>query len=210
MKFINYLLSILILTSILPDLSGQIRENKHHFLMYVTAPTVTNIEDVKSNELDIGEQAWTFEMGVETKLFGLIGISGGLGYGSIKDHNSFSQNTTWGVLESSFSILTYDFKAGMWTPELDLLKKRSLKVSAGLSMGYEGFSGRREIVNCEDCQVEKYKFKGGFFVEPEISFFFYHDLIGLGTSYRYYFGNIDLMNSWTILKIMVRMDLINN
>lgn len=208
-SFSRILILLLLMLMVMPDAQSQDEKKKHHIIMYFTAPTKTTIDIAKANSLDIGDQAWTMEVGVETKLFGRIGISGGLGYGAVKDNNSFSQNTTWGQLESSFSTLTYDFKVGIWTPELDLLKEGKLHFSGGASLGYEGFSGRREIVNCEDCKVEKFEFEGGIFVEPEINFFFYQDLIGLGTSYRYFFGENDIKTSWTILKIMVRMDLLN-
>jgi len=205
--FLNVL--IFLLTTIHPDALCQEQEGKHQLIMYMTAPTMTTIRDGKSDDLDIGNKAWMAEIGICTKLYHLIGISGALGYGSIKDYNTFTQSTTWGDLESSFTTLSYDFKAGIWTPELGLIKDRKLNVSAGTSIGVEGFSGRREIVNCEDCEVEKYKFKGGFFVEPEINFFFCQNLIGVGTSYRYFFGDNDLISSWTLLKIMVRFDLLN-
>ena len=143
-------------------------------------------------------------MGLQTRLFDFVGISAGLGYGSIKDHNSFTQGTTWGTLESSFTTLSYDFKAGLWTPEIKIFKNRDIKVAGGSSLGIEGFSGRREIVNCKDCNVEKFRFKAGVFIEPEINFFFYKDLLGIGTSYRYFFGDSDLNYSWTILKLMIR------
>lgn len=189
--------------------SCQDDKGKHQFIMYVTAPTRTMVSEEISDEYGIGNKAWTMELGIQTKLYGLIGISGALGYGGIKDYNPFSQNTTWGNLESSFSVLSYDFKAGPWTPVLRLSKQRELNLSAGASIGFEGFSGRREIVNCEDCEVEKFKFNGGFFVEPEIHLFFYKNLLGVGTSYRYFFGYDDLIGGWTILKMMVRFDLIN-
>lgn len=203
------LASLLILLLFLPEIFGQENDKKHQFIMYITAPTMTILDEEKSQNLDIGNKAWTMEVGFQTKLYGLIGISGALGYGGTKDNNSFSQSTTWGTLESSFSTLSYDFKAGMWTPPLNMIKEGGLNFSAGASLGYEGFSGRREIVNCEDCRKEKYSFQGGFFVEPEVSFFFYHSLFGVGSSYRYFFGNGDLKGSWTLLKLMVRFDLLN-
>lgn len=206
--FLNALI-FSVFIAIHPDTLCQEKEGKHQFIMYMTAPTMTTIREGRSDELDIANRAWMAEIGVGTKLYHLIGISGALGYGGIKDYNTFTQGTTWGDLESSFTTLSYDFKAGIWTPELGLIKDRKLNVSAGASIGVEGFSGRREIVNCKDCEVEKYKFKGGFFVEPEINFFFYQNLIGVGTSYRYFFGDIDLNSSWTLLKIMVRFDLLN-
>jgi hypothetical protein len=205
----GYLLAVLILACLTPDAQCQERDRKHQFIMYLTAPTKTPISETKSSALNIGDKAWTMEVGVQTKLWGLIGISGALGYGGAKDNGSFTQSTTWGDLESSFTTLSYDFKVGMWTPPLNLIKGGGLNFSAAGSVGYEGFSGTREIVNCEDCEKEKYSFKGGFFVEPEISFYFYQDLFGVGTSYRYFLGDGDLNGSWTILKLMVRFDLIN-
>ena len=121
-------------------------EGKHQFIMYVTAPTKTMVSEERSDEYGIGNKAWTMELGIQTKLYGLIGISGALGYGGMKDYNSFSQGTTWGTLESSFSVLSYDFKAGLWTPVLHLLKQRELNLSAGASIGFEGFSGRRQQI----------------------------------------------------------------
>ena len=205
---VNVLISFTI-AAILPAAQCQEREGKHQFIMYVTAPTMTAVSADKSDEYGIGDKAWTMEVGVQTKLYSWIGISGALGYGGMRDYNPFSQGTTWGTLESSFSTLSYDFKAGAWTPELGLIKGGKLNLSAGLSAGYEGFSGRREIVNCEDCEVEKFSFKGGFFVEPEINLFFYKNLIGVGSSYRYFLGDNDLISSWTLLKVMVRFDLLN-
>jgi len=204
-----YLMITFFLGTISMDVCAQESKGKHQFLMYLTAPTMTYLNEVKSTDLEIGDIAWTMEVGVQTKLYGLIGISGALGYGGVKDHNSFSQSTTWGTLESSFSTLSYDFKAGAWTPLWNVKKGGNLSFTAGFSLGYEGFSGRREIVNCEDCKVEKYQFTGGFFAEPEISFFFLQNLLGVGTSYRYFFGETDLNGSWTILKMMVRFDLLN-
>lgn len=205
----RHLIIIFIFAAVITDVHCQEDKGKHQFIMYLTAPTMTTLNEAKSNDLEIGDKAYTMELGVQTKLYGLIGISGALGYGGTKDNNSFTQSTTWGTLESSFSTLSYDFKAGIWTPQLYLKKGGDLNFSAGISSGYEGFSGRRQIVNCEDCKVEKYKFKGGFFVEPEISIFFYQNLFGVGTSYRYFFGDTDLNSSWTILKLMVRFDLLN-
>lgn len=194
------------------DVCAQESKGKHHFLMYMTAPTMTFLNQDRSSELEIGDMAWTMELGVQSKLYGWIGISGALGYGGTKDYNSFSQGTTWGTLESSFTTLSYDFKAGVWSPHFSLTKMNKdegLNFTAGISSGYEGFSGRREIVNCENCDVEKFSFRGGFFVEPEISIFFLKNLLGVGTSYRYFVGNSDLNASWTLLKLMVRFDLLN-
>lgn len=194
------------------DVYGQDSRGKHHFLMYLTAPTMTFLNEDKTSELEIGDVAWTMEIGVQSKLNGWIGISGALGYGGIKDYNSFSQGTTWGTLESSFTTLSYDFKAGVWSPHFSLTKTKNdegLNFTAGVSSGYEGFSGRREIVNCENCDVEKFSFRGGIFVEPELSFFFLRNLLGVATSYRYFVGNGDLNSSWTLLKVMVRFDLLN-
>ena len=202
-------LFIFAIAAMLSTAQCQENEGKHQFIMYVTAPTMTTISADKADEYGIGDRAWTMEVGMQTKLFHLVGISGALGYGGMKDYNPFTQGTTWGTLESSFSTLSYDFKAGLWTPVLALMKERDLNLSAGASVGFEGFSGRREIVNCDDCEVEKFSFKGGFFVEPEISLFFYKNLIGVGSSYRYFFGNSDLISSWTLLKVMVRFDLLN-
>jgi len=197
-------LAVLMTGLIHPNAFCQEDEKKHWIGLYLTTPTMTTINDAKSADLKVDNKAWMAEMGLQAKLFNLVGISAGLGYGSIKDHSSFTQNTTWGTLESSFTTLSYDFKAGLWTPEVRLIKNRDVKVFAGAFLGIEGFSGRREIVNCENCNVEKYRFKAGFFIEPEINLFFYKDMLGIGTSYRYFFGNNDLKYSWTILKLMIR------
>lgn len=186
------------------DAECQNKEKKHQFIIYLTTPTMTTIRDGKSPDPDIENKAWMAEIGMGTKLFQIVGISGATGLGSIKDNNSFTQNTTAGTLESTFTTLCYDFKAGLWTPEIKLIKSRDLKLSVGTSIGIEGFSGKREIEDCIDCIEEKYEFKGGFFVEPELNLFFFQDLIGLGTSYRHFFDGSDLKNSWTILKIMIK------
>ncbi len=197
-------LAIIMIGLMHPEVYCQEDEKKHWIGAYLTAPTMTSIRDGKSSDLNIGNTAWMVEMGLQARLFDFVGISAGLGYGSIKDHNSFTQGTTWGTLESSFTTLSYDFKAGLWTPEIKIFKNRDIKVAGGSSLGIEGFSGRREIVNCRDCNVEKFRFKAGVFIEPEINFFFYKDLLGIGTSYRYFFGDSDLNYSWTILKLMIR------
>ena len=197
-------LAIIMIGLMFQEVHCQEEEKKHWIGFYLTTPTKTSIREGKSADLNIGNTAWMVEMGLQTRLFDLVGISAGLGYGSIKDHNSFTQSTTWGTLESSFTTLSYDFRAGLWTPEFKVLKNRDIKVSGGSSFGFEGFSGRREIVNCRDCNVEKFRFKGGFMLEPEVNFFFYKDLLGVGTSYRYFLGDGDLNYSWTILKLMMR------
>lgn len=197
-------LAIFIIGLMHPDAFCQEDEKKHRIGVSLTTPTMTSIAGAKSAELNIDHKAWMIEMGLQAKLFDLVGISAELGYGAIKDHGSFTQNTTWGTLESSFTTLSYDFKAGLWTPEVRLIKKRDVKFCAGAWLGIEGFSGRREIVNCKNCDVEKYSFQAGFFIEPEINFFFYKDILGIGTSYRYFFGDNDINYSWAILKLMYR------
>ena len=99
--FLNAL--IFLMSAIHPDAFCQEQEGKHQFIMYITAPTMTTIRDGKSDELNIEDKAWMMEIGVCTKLYHLIGISGALGYGGIKDYNTFTQSTTWGDLESSFT-----------------------------------------------------------------------------------------------------------
>ncbi|MCP4311139.1 MAG: hypothetical protein GY790_07755 [Bacteroidetes bacterium] len=205
----GYLYVVCFLGAMSLNVNAQESRGKHQFLMYLTAPTMTFLDEDRSADLNIGDVAWTMEVGVQSKLYGLVGISGSLGYGGVKDHNSFTQSTTWGTLESSFTTLTYDFSTGIWSPLWYLNGQDGLSFTGGLSLGYEGISGRREIVNCDNCDVEKYSFNGGFFLEPELSFYFLQDLVGVGTSYRYFFGDTDLNGSWTILKLLVRFDLLN-
>lgn len=128
---LNYILIFTLFTAIHFEVFCQEEQGKHQFIMYITAPTMTSVSENISEEYGIGDQAWTMEVGVHTRLFHLVAISGAIGYGGIKDYLPFSQGTTWGTLESSFSTLSYDFKAGLWTPALAMKKEKELNLSAG-------------------------------------------------------------------------------
>ena len=184
---------------------GQDKKN-HSFVLYLNAPSMTKIVTDKADEISIKDVVWAADMGLEFRFFTYSGLTLGVGFGSAKDYNSFTQNTTMGEKESSFNFFLYDLKAGFWSPDIKLLKKRDLVMNLRANAGYEGMTGKREIDDCTNCQEEKYGFEAGLFLEPEINFFFYRNLIGLGSAYRFYLMEADTQYKIVLLKIMLRLD----
>lgn len=184
----------------------QIKEKDNCFILFMNAPSGTKIPTTLADEYEIGEMSWMADLGMEYKLKQIVSFSSGVGMGSIKDHASFTQNTTMGEKESTFTTFSYYFKTGIWIPDISLMKDRDLMMALGSNVGYEGLGGKREIEDCIDCKEEKFNFKGGFFLEPELNLFFFQNLLGVGTSYRYYFTASDLEYKIVILKLMLRID----
>ncbi len=181
-------------------------KKEHSFVLYLNAPSMIKLTNDRADEVSIKDAVWAADMGLEFRFFTYSGLTLGVGFGSAKDYNSFSQNTTMGEKESSFNFFLYDLKAGFWSPDIKLLKKRDLKMNLRANVGYEGMTGKREIDDCTNCEEEKFGFEAGLFLEPEINFFFYQNLVGLGTAYRFYLMDSDTKFKYVLLKIMLRLD----
>ena len=176
------------------------------FMLYLNTPSATIITSEKSDEYEIGRTSWMADFGLEYKFRGIATLSGGVGIGDIKDNNSFTQNTNMGEMESSFTTYSYNVKSGIWIPEFSIFPQRDLHVAIGTNLGIEGLAGKREIENCSNCSSEDFSFSGGLFAEPEVNFFFYQDILGVGTSYRYYFTSSDLEYKIVLLKLILRIN----
>ena len=185
---------------------AQTKKKDNSFILFMNAPSGTKISSSLAEEYEIGNTTWMCDLGLEFKLKQLVSFSSGVGMGGAKDHASFTQNTTMGEKESTFTTFSYYFKSGIWVPEFSVMKDRDLMLALGSSVGIEGLSGKREIEDCIDCKEEKFDFDGGFFLEPELNLFFFQNLLGVGTSYRYYFTASDLEYKIVILKLMLRID----
>lgn len=176
------------------------------FIIYLDAPTFSKLTSEKSDEISIAENLWAAELGLEVRLLKYTGLSFGVGFGSVKDHNAFSQQTTHGEKESSFNTYALNAKGGFWSPPIVPFEKRDLQIVFRANAGYEWVTGKREIDDCVDCVEEKYDFTAGVFAEPEVNFFFFQNLLGIGTAYRYYFQQTDLKYNIVMLKLMLRID----
>lgn len=176
------------------------------FIIYMNAPSMSKIKAETSDEISIAQNEWAAELGLETRMFRYTGISFGVGFGSVKDYNSFSQQTTQGEKESSFNTFAINAKAGLWSPPVIPFAKRDLQIVVRANVGYNWVTGKREIDDCADCMEEKYDLSAGLFAEPEVNFFFFQNLLGIGTAYRYYIPQTDLKYSIIMLKLMLRID----
>jgi len=205
-KLSHIIISLLLFITINNAIAQQKEKKVNAFMFYMNAPSATILIPEKSDECEIGKTSWMTDLGMEVKLRGLITLSGGVGIGSIKDYNPFTQNTTLGEKESTFMTYSYNLKSGIWIPEFSVLKKRDLHVAMGANLGWEGFTGTRKIENCSDCRSDHFSFKNGIFAEPEMNFFFFQDYLGIGTSYRYYFNNSDLEYKIVLLKLILRIN----
>ncbi|MBN2275181.1 MAG: hypothetical protein JXR41_03910 [Bacteroidales bacterium] len=176
------------------------------FIIYMNAPHLAKLSEDKSTETSTAQNIWAAELGMELRLFRYTGISFGVSFGSIKDYNTFDQLTTHGEMESSFNTYSLNAKAGLWSPPIIPFEKRDLQIVFRVNGGYEHMTGKREIDECVDCREDKYDIKAGFFAEPEVNFFFFQNLLGIGTAYRYYFSETDLKYNMVILRLMLRID----
>ncbi len=184
---------------------GQEMKN-NSFLFYLNAPSMTILSPERADEIQIARNIWSADLGLEFRLFKYTGFTLGLGFGSAKDHNSFTQGTTMGEKESSFNVAMYELKVGFWTPDIAVLKERDLVVNFRANAVFDGMAGKREIDDCVDCGEEKFRIDGGLSVEPEIDFFFFQNFVGLGFAYRYYFLESDIQHKLVLLKLMLRLD----
>lgn len=182
------------------------KSKANSFIIYLDAPTLSKLTSEKSDEISIAENLWAAELGLEVRLLKYTGLSFGVGFGSVKDHNAFSQQTTQGEQESSFNTYAINAKGGFWSPPIVPFDKRDLQIVFRANAGYEWVTGKREIDECTDCAEEKYEVSAGVFAEPEVNFFFFQNLLGIGTAYRYYFQQTDLKYNIVMLKLMLRID----
>jgi hypothetical protein len=202
----SVLLSLIIVFAVFSTYCQAQEMKSGSFIIYLNAPSMTKIKAETSDEISIAQNAWAAELGLEVRMFRYTGISFGVGFGSVKDYNSFSQQTTQGEKESSFNTFTINAKAGFWSPPVIPFAKRDLQINFRANAGYDWVTGKREIDECADCKEEKYNLEAGFFAEPEINFFFFQNLLGIGTAYRYYIPQTDLKYSIIMLKLMLRID----
>jgi hypothetical protein len=179
---------------------------KHSFIFYMILPSVTTINSDRAAEVGTGTHEWGFDIGLGVRLYRHFNLTGEIGLGGMKDKNSFTNNTTAGEMESSFNTFHYCIETAIWTSPVSLSKTRDLELAAGLNAGVGGFRGIREVNNCRDCDRERYKFTSKPFIEPELNFYFFQGLFGLGTSYRYYFSGGQLLNRITVLKLILKID----
>lgn len=185
---------------------GQLKKLIHSYSLYTTMPTLTWIDSEKADNIGIKKLSYQIEFGLGVQVLKVVKLSIGVGFGRGKDSNGFAQNTTSGILDSKFTIFNMFASGGLVTPEIKLPK---FLILTGVNVGYERYSGEREIVNCVNCHNEDYNFEAGLFVEPEINILFKEGAIGLGTAYRYYLGEHELNGSWVVIKLVAR-DVIGN
>ena len=182
------------------------KRGRHFITLFMNAPTITKISSDVASEIGIANTNWGFDLGLSGRFYRILNVSADIGLGGIKDHQSFTQSTTLGSMESSFNTYQYSFSGGIWTPELSMFKNK-IHVSTGINSGLQGNRGKREIDNCRDCKEEKYKFTAGFFVEPELQVFFGGKIFGLGSSYRFLTSDSDVHYKVTVLKLIIRGNL---
>ncbi|MBN1790392.1 MAG: hypothetical protein JW830_07850 [Bacteroidales bacterium] len=183
-----------------------LKEKHSSIILYMNVPSMAKIPEKQAEEISIAQRAWGADLGLELRLFRYAGLAIGVGMGSVKDHNSFSQNTTMGELESSFNLYNIDSKAGIWFPPIFPLKDRDLQINFRTNVGYEHIIGKREIDECKDCHEEKYKIASTIYLEPELDLFFYQNLIGVGTACRWYLSPNEIKYKIILLKLMLRLD----
>ncbi len=111
------------------------------------------------------------------------GLRGAVGLGSVflSDNAAFSQTVedqfgNVSEADSSAGITAFTFEVGY---EYDLTRE----VSASINAGYMFLTGSRSIENCSDCDKDTFDLDNGFYVEPEIGYYFAE--WGVGARYIY-------------------------
>lgn len=108
---------------------------------------------------------------------------GAVGFGSVflSDNAAFSQ-----TVEDEFGNLSEAESSaaiGAFTMELGYEYKLTREITASVNAGYMFLTGSRSIENCSDCETDKFDLDSGFYVEPEIGYYFAD--WGIGARYIY-------------------------
>jgi hypothetical protein len=131
-------------------------------LLGLTAGTMS-IDGGSAALSQVGDRSYGLQLDVGTVIRKHVYLGLDFGGQFLRDHASFTQNTTGGEKTSTASLAYVSAIAGLRSG-----MPRAVPIALALNIGGSVTFGRRSIETCEDCHEEKLRIPGGAFLEPAL------------------------------------------